>query len=208
MVVTGSVQGTADFDPGTGTFNLTSAGSNDIFVWKLDSQGGFAWARVIGGTANDIGHSVAIAPDGDVVVTGEFRGTVDFDPGPGIRSLVNTSTTYPDVFVTRLDAAGDLVWANPAGGNRYDFGRDVAVGPDGSVYVTGNFQNTADFIEGASNYYLFSAGSYDAFLWKVTAAGDFVWAKRWGSTDVEGGLRARHLPGWFGVYVRRVRPNG
>ena len=52
---TGYFQGTVDFNPGAGTFNLTSAGSNDIFISKLDASGNFVWAKQLGGTSSDYG---------------------------------------------------------------------------------------------------------------------------------------------------------
>lgn len=188
VVVTGSFQNTADFDPGAGTYELTSAGADDIFVWKLDSGGDLVWARAMSGTSNEVGRSVAVMPDGGVVVTGEFAGTVDFDPGAGVNSLVNASgTSYQDVFVTRLDASGDFVWAKRIGGSRFDKGYDVAVGPDGSILTTGNFQSTVDFDPGAGTFSLSTTGSsdYDTFVLKLTESGDFVWAKRWGGSGVE-----------------------
>src|SRR5438552_13354363 len=44
---------TADFDPGPGTYNLTSAGSSDIFISKLDSAGNFTWAKRLGGRSEE-----------------------------------------------------------------------------------------------------------------------------------------------------------
>src|SRR5204862_7837900 len=73
VFVTGSFSGTADFDPGTGTFNLTSAGGADAFVLRLDSAGGFVGAARMGGTADDAGHGIAADSAGKVWVTGEFR---------------------------------------------------------------------------------------------------------------------------------------
>ena len=58
VYTTGFFDGTADFDPGAGTFNLTSAGGQDVFVSKLDSSGNFVWARQLGGTSSDQGLSI------------------------------------------------------------------------------------------------------------------------------------------------------
>jgi hypothetical protein len=87
VYTTGFFQGTADFDPGAGSFNLTAAGGDDIFLQKLDSNGNFVWARGIGSTGSDTGFGIAIDTSGNVYTTGEFQGTVDFDPGAGIVNL-------------------------------------------------------------------------------------------------------------------------
>src|SRR5688572_18546204 len=60
----GSFNGTSDFDPGIGVFNLTPAGFYDIFISKLDASGNFIWAKRIGGTSFDYGQ--AIAMDGNI----------------------------------------------------------------------------------------------------------------------------------------------
>ncbi|MBI3175960.1 MAG: SBBP repeat-containing protein [Chloroflexi bacterium] len=88
VYTTGRFGGTIDFDPGPGTFNLTSTGF-DIFVSKLDSNGNFVWAKNMGGsgpnayTAVTTSNAIALDANGNVYVTGRFCGTVDFDPGPG-----------------------------------------------------------------------------------------------------------------------------
>lgn len=87
VYTTGSFQGTVDFDPGGGTYNLTSAGIQDIFISKLDAAGNFIWAKSIGGTSTDIGYSIVLDSSGNVYTTGQFAGTVDFNPGGGTNSL-------------------------------------------------------------------------------------------------------------------------
>src|SRR6185436_9655371 len=60
VYLTGSFTGTADFDPGAGTFNLVSAGTFDVFVVKLNSSGDLLWAKSMGGSGSDVGNSIAI----------------------------------------------------------------------------------------------------------------------------------------------------
>src|SRR6185503_12423147 len=105
VYTTGFFQGTADLDPGGGTFNLTSAGGNDVFVSKLDSSGAFAWAVRWGGTSDDLGRSMTVDGSVNVYTTGIFQGTADFDPGGGTFNL--TSAGSNDVFVSKLDSSGN-----------------------------------------------------------------------------------------------------
>jgi len=78
-------------------------------------QSTLAWAKSTGGTSPYLGYevnegpSVAIDASGNVYTTGYFTGTPDFDPGSGIFSL--TATGVDDIFVSKLDASGNLVWA-------------------------------------------------------------------------------------------------
>ena len=103
----GYFQGTVDFDPGAGTANLTSAGSTDVFVSKLDSTGVFVWAKKLGSNGFNIAYSVAVDSTGNVYTTGQFAGTGDFDPGAGTANLVSAGDA--DVFVSKLSSAGAAV---------------------------------------------------------------------------------------------------
>ena len=91
--------GTCDFDPGPGTYDLTSPGGEDVFVSKLDSTGSFVWAARLGGASTDIARGVASSAAGNVHTVGYFLGTADFDPGPGIYELTADSA---DAFVSKL----------------------------------------------------------------------------------------------------------
>src|SRR5687767_3148744 len=87
VYATGIFNGTVDFDPGAGVFNLTSAGSWDIFIQKIDFAGIFQWAKRVGSTGDDRGQS--IATDGaNVYLTGFFSLNPDFDPGAGIFNMI------------------------------------------------------------------------------------------------------------------------
>ena len=184
VYTTGHFQGTADFDPGAGTYNLTSTGQKDIFVSKLDASGNFVWAKDLGGSSNENGHSVTVDASGNVYTTGYFQGTADFDPGAGTYNL--TSAGGDDIFVSKLDASGNFVWAKNMGGAFYDDAWSVAVDASGNVYTTGYFRDIADFDPGPGTYNLTSAGQKDIFVSKLDASGNFVWAKNMGgvSSDV------------------------
>ena len=186
VYTTGSFQDTADFDPGTDTFNLTSQadlGYADIFISKLDANGNFVWARQMGGYGDDYGNSIALGSDGAVYTTGSFQYEADFDPGDGTFYL--NSVGGSDIFVSKLDAGGNFVWARQMGSAEFDSGNSIALGSDGSAYTTGYFRGTADFDPGDATYNLITAGSRDIFISKLSAAGNFVWAKRIGGTSTD-----------------------
>ena len=169
VYTTGSFTGTTDFDPGSGVFNLTSAGSSDVFVSKLSSTGSLTWADRMGGSGTDVGYGIAVDGSGNVYTTGYFSGTADFDPGTGVFNL--TSAGSDDVFVSKLSSAGGFVWADRMGGSGIDSGFGIAVDGLGNVYTTGYFSGTADFDPGTSVFNLTSAGSTDVFVSKLTGPG-------------------------------------
>ena len=178
VYTTGRFEGTTDFDPGAGTFNLTSAGGDDIFVLKLDNAGSFVWAKNIGGTGDDNGYGIVVDSAGNVYTTGRFERTVDFDPGAGTFNL--TSAGGDDIFVSKLDNTGNFVWAEGMGGPNDDYSSGIVMDSVDNVYTTGRFVGTADFDPGAGTFNLISAGGYDIFISKIDSDGNFVWAKGMG----------------------------
>lgn len=195
---TGFFWGTADFDPGPDTFNLTSNGNADIYVQKLDSSGNLLWVVSIGGTGADGAASLALDNDGNVYVTGGFSLTVDFDPGPGTFNL--TSNGESDIYVVKLDSNGNLVWASAMGGPRWDQGYSIAVDGTSQPHVTGIFRNTADFDPGAGTFNLSNVGVEDIFVVKLDNSGGLVWAAGMGGTSDDYGL-AIALDGSGNVYT-------
>jgi hypothetical protein len=186
VVVTGRFQNTVDFDPGPGTVNLTSAGGPDIFVFKLNSVGQFVWAKRLGGVGTDRGRAIAIDASGSVVTIGSFEGTADFDPGAGALNL--TSAGLFDVFVSKLDSTGNLVWGGALSGTGDDEVHGLSVDGSGNVYIAGEFQNTVDFDPGSGTMNLTSAGNSDIFACKLDGAGNSLWAVALGSPGVDKGF--------------------
>ncbi|MBK7692341.1 MAG: SBBP repeat-containing protein [Bacteroidetes bacterium] len=188
VYTTGFFTGTVDFDPGPGTNNLTCVGDKDIFISKLDAMGHFLWAKSMGGIDIDWGYSIALDGAGNVYTTGFFEGSADFDPGVGTNILSTTGEGDFDIYISKLDAAGNFIWAKSMGASSYDEGRSIAVDGAGNVYTTGYFQGSVDFDPGVGTNYLTGAGSLDIFISKLDAAGNFVWAKSMGGVASDWGV--------------------
>lgn len=175
VYTTGQFQGTADFDPGAGIFNLHSLGNFDVYIRKSDTDGNLIWVRQIGGVAHIYSRSISVDALGNVYTTGRFQGTVDFDPGPAEFNL--TAIGNYDIFISKLDSSGNFVWAKQMGGAGADFGGSV-VDASGNVYTTGRFRETADFDPGAGEYYFQSSGGFDAFISRLGPSGNLIWARQ------------------------------
>jgi hypothetical protein len=188
VVTIGYFNNTVDFDPGAGTAELTSFGDEDIFIVKLDANGNYLWAKQLGGTREDFPNAVAVDAAGNVYSTGSYTNSApDFDPGPG-TFLLESAGTLDKMFVSKLDASGNFVWAKQASGSHYNVGTDIAIGPNSEVLVTGYFYATQDFDPGAATFELTSEGLADAYILKLETNGNFVWAKRMGGPLYEEGV--------------------
>jgi len=185
VYITANFLGTVDFDPGVGVYNLTDAGSGDIFILKLDSNGDFVWAKQMGANYGDYGYSITVDNLGNVYTTGAFHLTVDFDPGPGTFNLSATggSSGGTDIFILKLNSSGSFIWAKRIGGIDNDAGFSITIDDFGNVYTTGSFTGNVDFDPGAGTSTLYSAGERDIFVSKLNSAGNFLWAKRMGGID-------------------------
>ncbi|MGJ8661786.1 MAG: SBBP repeat-containing protein, partial [Bacteroidota bacterium] len=177
VYTTGSFKGSVDFDPGSGTFILYSA-NYSVFVQKLDSSGNFLWAKTFGGPNHDEGVDISVDAYGNAFTTGLFSGTVDFDPGPGVSSITSSNTS---MFIQKLDASGNFLWAKSTVGNIVERGYGVCVDGASNVYITGTFLGVADFDPGAGTAFLSSTG-YCVYVQKLDSSGNFLWAKSFGES--------------------------
>ncbi len=206
IYTTGYFIGAVDFNPNLGLFNITSLGSYDMYILKLDALGNFVWAKNIGGGSSTASsRSIKLDIYGNIYTTGFFGNTVDFDPGAAVSNLTALSG---DVFISKLDASGNFVWAKSIGGVASDEGSSIDVDPSGNVYTTGYFQGTADFDPGAGVYSLSFVSSQDVFVLKLDTSGNFVWAEKFGGYSGDYGQSIAldasnnvYTTGWFGAVV-------
>ncbi len=184
VYVAGSFQGTVQFV----TPFLSSAGSDDAYVLKLNSAGAAQWAQQFGAGGSDAISALDLGLDGSVHVAGNFRGSVAF----GTNTLNNVGGA--DVFTAKLDPAGNVLWARQAGGGGTDGASSVGVDAQGNVFVAGSFNNAATF----SATPLANSGASDLFVVHYDANGIQRWVRRSSSgqnitgtelaTDFTGGI--------------------
>ncbi len=183
VLVTGGFSGTVDFDPGPGVFNLTASGTDDMFYLKLNPSGDFLWAKRIGGIHVDKSISMTTNSMGEIYSTGQFRGTVDFNPGPGVYNLSSSATG--SVFVNKLDSSGNFVWAKHFNGTGYDEAHGITLDASGNIYTSGFFDETVDFDPGIGVFNMTALSlDFDVFISKLSPSGDFIWAKQIGGNKL------------------------
>src|SRR3989344_4259138 len=139
----------------------------------------FQWVKSMGGSAGyDEGKSIAVDSSGNIYTIGKFRGTVDFDPGPGVVNLIAAGTD--NIFISKLDSAGNFIWAKQMGdgGSGGGTGYTIYLDSLGNIYSTGSFFNTVDFDPGAAVFNLSATLGQSAYVSKLDSAGNFIWAKQ------------------------------
>jgi hypothetical protein len=136
-------------------------------------------------------RAIAIDPHGNVLTIGTFNGTIDFDPGPGVANLTSTTGELgKDVYISKLNAAGNFIWAKRLGGqNDVNFpnsanGLSITSDLLGNVIVAGNFTQHIDLDPNPVNLISYiSTGASDGFILKLNQNGDYQWSQKIGSTN-------------------------
>jgi hypothetical protein len=165
--------------------SLSSAGAEDIFVVKYDSNGTYQWGRRFGGTGTDKANGVAIDSNNNIVVAGTFANTVDF----GGVSL--TSAGSSDIFVTKYDPNGNLLLAKAFGGTAGETCKGVALDSANNIFITGYYGYYGTAVNFGGGPLPLSAGTTgmveDVFVAKLTPSGGYVWANGYGGTGYDSG---------------------
>jgi hypothetical protein len=163
------------------SITLRSAGGEDIFVVKYDSNGKVLWARRAGGSEDEYARDIAVDARGNVYVIGEFKSD----------GLTLGSTTLrrkgegdffrrSDIFIVKYDPNSQVLWAKSVGGDDDEYAKSIAVDAGGNVYVTGKFESdTLTF----GPITLRNVGGLDIFLVKYDPNGQVFWAKSAGGSE-------------------------
>merc|ERR1712086_1057702 len=105
---------------------MTSLGNTDVFIQKLDQNGGFIWAKAIRGLGFNYGSCVKVDEHENIYITGGFEGKADFDPTID-KTNYHLAKGGTDLFVEKLDLEGNLVWTKVLGGPQNEAGFSLAL---------------------------------------------------------------------------------
>ncbi len=134
-------------------------GKKDVYIIKVDHRGIIQWSRTIGGPEEDAAKALISTFDGGYLAVGY---TQSFGRGKA------------DVYVVKLDAAGNLQWTRTIGGKDWDEGCAVVQTPDSGYIITGITQS-------------FGYGGADVYIIKLDAEGNLQWNKVIGGVYDDGG---------------------
>jgi len=162
-----------------GNTSLTSNGGADVYVTKLDTNGNWLWANQAGGSGPDKATGVSTDANANIYIAGEFSGVATF----GNTQLNNFGFTEADIFVAKLDANGNWLWAVSAGGIHNDICEDIVTDSFGNSYIVGGLYGAVTF----GSITLISQGLRDIFVAKIDPDGNWLWAKRAGGLNHDQG---------------------
>ncbi|MEZ4804744.1 MAG: T9SS type A sorting domain-containing protein, partial [Bacteroidia bacterium] len=172
IYITGLFNDTADFDPGINVYNLESNSRRNAYLAKYTNDGNLVYANAIGNISDATSEGVTVAIDlrGRAVLGGQFRGSVDFDPGAGVSS---STATLEDGFIARYDATGKYI----SHFNFDGYSNTLTLDADDNLYITGVIVDSMDADPGPARKMLYRSLTYDMYLMKLDSSGKFVKAK-------------------------------
>jgi hypothetical protein len=174
----GYFQGTADFDPNAGVHSLTTIGDRSAFWVKLNANGQFIAAQMIGGSGFEVAKSLAVDAQNNVTILGEFRGVIDFDPSS--VSYFVTSSGLRDIFIAKYTAQGSLVWADKIGGIGDEQANSIVAGQNGDVFAAGAFNQSMMLSDKNAHT---SLGGADIILARYSSTGELLFSTTCGGSN-------------------------
>ncbi len=173
IIVCGYFAGTADFNPSaTASDSLTSAGFNDVFLAKYDSIGNYLWAIKIGGPGDEFTYADPVIDNaGSIYVCGQFNTGCDFNPDSTVQLVLINNGSF-DGFIAKFTDAGNLVWAQAAGGVADDQIYRLDINNAGDVLFAGSFDSIADINPAGGILNFQSKGASDFFFGRLASNGN------------------------------------
>jgi len=159
----GTFNSVADLAPGPDTAFVSSRGLTDVFLNAITFSGTVVFAGGFGGSTSDFSFNLLSTSAGDVIVSGSFVDSADFDLSAGVQNVYAYGDR--DGYCAKYGPTGNLKWAMKLGSGLIDYVRGLALAPNDEFLCTGYY--------GAANFYvdplnlatvLTSVGSSDAFF--------------------------------------------
>ena len=136
------------------------AGSNDVWLLKIDNSGNLIWSKTYGGVGDDEGKEIIPTSDGNYVIVGR----TNYTSGPNF-----------DGFLKKINPSGNEIWTKYYGGSAYETLRSVKQCSDGGFILLGQ---SFTYGHGAPG---------DIYLVRTNSAGDVTWTQTYGGANEDDG---------------------
>lgn len=143
-------------------FLFISCDKEDSQETKL--EGSVLWSKTFGGSQEDKTNAVVSTPDGGVIIVGNSKST-DGD--------VMSQYGLEEIWVTKLDKDGVVVWNKTIGGSGNDYGMSIIKTNDNN-YVIAGYSGSMDFDVPRN------IGMHDFYITKINESGTIIWSKSYG----------------------------
>ena len=140
-----------------------------------------AAGAVIGNDYNE-GYSIVSDSSGNFYLGGYQRGTADFDMESGVANSVGNASSANTGYIAKYSPKGALTWVRTFLGTS-SLTSDIALDSSGNVIAAGWFSGSIDFNPNAGFDTRTALGSHDSFAVKLTANGDYLWARTFGGSN-------------------------
>jgi hypothetical protein len=177
VYISGMFNETTDFDPGSETYNLISAGYDDTFICKLNKNGEFVWAKQLAGSQSEGNEGIEIDNLGNIIVIGDFAGTTDFDPGEDLYPITSIGGER-DLYILKLSNQGEFIWVKSIQSANHKGIHDINCDIENNIFITGFFSGFCEFDPLNNSFHFGALGSRDVFIEKMDQYGDILWVRR------------------------------
>ncbi|MEE2954276.1 MAG: hypothetical protein VX347_03795, partial [Bacteroidota bacterium] len=184
IYVCGGFDSTANYGP----FSLTTNGEWDAFIFKIDKYGNWVWVKNVGSNKTDRANGIAIDNCDNIYISGEYRNPMFFQGANASNGTETLSHKQKrDVFVSKMNANGDWIWAKRVRSSGTDKSYQMSVNSNQQVFICGTVGDTTKFNDNLIvNPPNLQDTTNSAFIAQLDGTGnaDWVWAKTAGcATD-------------------------
>lgn len=176
MIAMGLFTGTHDLDLGPGVMQVVGGSGNSTFLTAIQANGTFDWVIALTSTNGINGYDLAVAPDGSIILTGSFRGTVDLDASPTSETSVSAGSDW-DVFMTKYSPDGEFQWGFSLGNNYDELTTRIAVDGAGNIIHGHRARGSFDMDPGPATVTFEGGSTGIGVMSKYNADGVFQWFK-------------------------------
>lgn len=200
MYVAGFFNDSVDFDPTASSVIISSTSSvQGMFLTMYDSMGVFQFARGITGSGTILTFRMTADHQNNIYIAGDFRDSVDFDPGPG--TAWHTAPGVANGYLVQLDLAGNYQWSFPISSLGLTTVFGITSDENNGIYITGRWSASTDWDPGPGTASITPTNSVNSFVAKYDDTGNYQWVFNVGASSGATNSYEIKYDGGNGLYI-------